>query len=400
MTGKEQIVEELGEVLLPNLVNQALLANDRAKYLMTLLQTARQHADRPEDECTNLQSERLACAIEDATLDEVVPRSRREEHDSYFVPEVARLQQQLWEQLRVMLAPLQAADATRSDANGTAQEFLRRLETLAARTPSPEMDLISGNDIDEMTSARPASGDSLHLLVMNLHQELNRLQRLIAAESIDGAGVYGVTDNDRSLVAAFMRGVNRTRRLKFDHPGLETTATRARDHLVIQNDIGTTDAHVLVIHVSVDQVTVTYTDVHLPRLIFFQNLFQGFPVRWEDTRSRRSDKLTESLYHLCVGTFVASEACSPSDYLEYLGSRLVFLIDWNRGGSGCRSSYPSGWGWTCCIGPPSRSWGTWHSSVSVGNNWSLTPCTFPRERPFPWADASRTSLASSGPAIS
>ena len=103
-----------------------------------------------------------------------------------------------------------------------------------------------------------------------------------------------------------------------------------QNQLVIQNDIGTTDAHVLVIHVVADRVTLTYADVHLPRLVFFQNLFRCYSMAWEDTRSRRSDKLTENLYHLCVGTFVASETCSVADYLEFLGSRLVFLIDWNR----------------------------------------------------------------------
>ena len=46
-----------------------------------------------------------------------------------------------------------------------------------------------------------------------------------------------------------MAGLNRTAPLKFDHPGLATTATRAGVRLVIQNDIGMTDAHVIVLHV-------------------------------------------------------------------------------------------------------------------------------------------------------
>ncbi len=49
------------------------------------------------------------------------------------------------------------------------------------------------------------------------------------------------------MVAAFMRGVDRTRALKFNHPGLETSAVRSGSRLVIQNDIGTTDAHIVVI---------------------------------------------------------------------------------------------------------------------------------------------------------
>ena len=71
-----------------------------------------------------------------------------------------------------------------------------------------------------------------------------------------------------------MAGVNRTAKLKFNHPGLATTATRAGGRLVIQNDIGTTDAHVIVIHVEGLTVSVTYTDVHAERLAFFQDMLK------------------------------------------------------------------------------------------------------------------------------
>ena len=46
---KQDVVGELRErvLLQPSLVNQGLEANDRAKYLLTLLQAARAHADEP-----------------------------------------------------------------------------------------------------------------------------------------------------------------------------------------------------------------------------------------------------------------------------------------------------------------------------------------------------------------
>ena len=46
---KREVVRELGELalVLPSLVNQALEANDRAKYYLTLLQAAGAHARRP-----------------------------------------------------------------------------------------------------------------------------------------------------------------------------------------------------------------------------------------------------------------------------------------------------------------------------------------------------------------
>lgn len=330
MVGKEQIVEELGELLLPNLLNKALVANDRAKYLMTLLQTAREHAARPDSGFTNLHSERMACGIEQVEFDAVVEHTTREAVGLYRVPELRRVREQLMDNLQSMLAPIQACDKLQSTGNGTATELGRRLEALAAATPSFEDDLISAATIDQITSAQPVDGDSIHLLVMQMHKELNRLQQQISAESIEGAHVYGIEEADRNWIAAFMRGVNRTRRLKFGHVGLDTTATRTQGKLVIQNDIGTTDAHVLVIHVSFPHVTVTYTDVHIQRLIFFQNLLKSFHVVWDDTRSRRSARLMESLYHACVGRFTADEPGQLASYLEHLGSRLVFLIDWNR----------------------------------------------------------------------
>ena len=73
---------------------------------------------------------------------------------------------------------------------------------------------------------------------MNLHKELNRLQQQLTTETIGGASVYGVRENDRPLITAFMNGVNQTRELKFDHPGLGTTATHSGERLVIRFSSG------------------------------------------------------------------------------------------------------------------------------------------------------------------
>lgn len=342
MSGKDQIVEELGDLLLPNLVNKGLVANDRAKYLLTLLQTAREQADHPDGGLTNLKQERMASGIEESELDTLIQQSTQVAHGCYRVPKVGYVHEQIVDNLKVMLAPLQTAADSLNGGRSRAAVYGQRLETLAAASPSLADDLVSGAYIDQITSTQPTTGDSFHLLVMHLHKELNGLQQQIAAESIDGASVYGVTEVDRRLIAAFMRGVNRTRKLKFDHPGLDTTATRTADKLVIQNDIGTTDSHVLVIHVTPSQVDVTYTDVHIQRLAFFQNLLKRFAVHWEDTRSRRSTKLTEGLYHLCVGRYTGVGEQPLAAYLEFLGSRLVFLIDWNRARKRLRKLAPKG----------------------------------------------------------
>src|SRR6516164_9660900 len=106
---------------------------------------------------------------------------------------------------------------------------------------------------------------------MDLHKELNRLQSEILTEEIKGAKAYGIVQADRCLVAAFMKGVNRTAPLKFEHPGLATTAARSERTSLIQNDLGTTEAHVLMVRVTETSAVVTHTDIYLQRLRFFQS---------------------------------------------------------------------------------------------------------------------------------
>ena len=97
-----------------------------------------------------------------------------------------------------------------------------------------------------------------------------------------------------------MAGVNRTKGLKFDHPGLGTTATRSGDRLVIQNDIGLTEAHVLVVHLEPPKVTVTYTDVHLERLLFFQSLLDAVSRSGGRTRSPSGPRGWRRTCTICV----------------------------------------------------------------------------------------------------
>jgi hypothetical protein len=152
----------------------------------------------------------------------------------------------------------------------------------------------------------------------------------MAEESLAGASVYQIDRTDRPLVNSFMEGLNRTAPLKFDHPGLGTTATRVGDRLVLQNDIGTTDAHVLVIHVIDNTVTVTYTDIHPERMKFFISLFDPFDIKWNETSTHTDANLEEENYYLRVGTYKAKDNNDLNRYLSFVGSRLVFLIDWNK----------------------------------------------------------------------
>ncbi len=321
---KDRIIAALGEqeLLLPELVSRALSANDRVKYVLTLLQTARSAADG-DQASLDLRDERMAAGVADAELDRVVGDSTRTADGAYAIPGAAQLVRHALADVDAMLLPLHESGSAAAPSLEARAREVRDAVAL-------DGDVIAPRDISRLTAGRHGGEDSLHLVVMDAHRELNRLQERLSTESIDGAHAYGITDDDRPLVAAFARGVQRTQRLRFDHPGLGTVATRSGDALVIQNDIGETDAHVVVIRVAQESVTVTYTDVHLARLLFFQRMLGGRGMAWEDTRSRSTDDRHDDLYHLAVGRTAASSRPELEAFLEYLGSRMVFLIDWNR----------------------------------------------------------------------
>lgn len=321
---KDAIVEALGErqLLLPTLIAEALAANDRVKYLLTLLQSARSAADGAPD-IGNLHEERLASGVEDGALDRVVAESAAERDGRYRIPGAAKLVRQAIAEVQTMLTPLEAAELA------AAQALQARTDTIAAAL-AVAGELVRAQDVELLTAPRRQGQDSLHLVVMDAHRELNALQARIATESVDGAHAYDLAAGDRELIRAFMRGLHRTERLRFDHPGLGTVATHAGRALLIQNELGETDAHVVVVRVIERVLTITYTDVHLQRLLFFQEQLSRWRMSWEDTRSHTDATIEEGLYHLASGRFEARDQPELERFLEHLGSRLVFIIDWNR----------------------------------------------------------------------
>jgi len=321
---KQEIVEDLGEssLVLPELINRGLEANDRAKYLLALIQAARAQADHPDRPFSSLREERLAAGIADEQFDGLIGQSRATGGGCYFVPGIESVHSELVAAISEMIVPLEV-DPAHSGL------FSTRLQRVLDRTPDLGTDRILGTDVDRMASAERSSGDSLHLLIMDAHRALNQLQLEVATENLDGASVYGLDEEDRILVSSFMAGVHTTEPLKFDHPGLGTTATRAGSRVLIQNDIGMTKAHVIVITIEGLDVSVTYSDVHLERLIFFESMLDGFAVHWSDARRQPGHRALEE-HHLVIGRYEAHDRNSVEEYLGFLGSRLVFLIDWNR----------------------------------------------------------------------
>jgi uncharacterized protein Yka (UPF0111/DUF47 family) len=317
---KTQILAAIGEnVLQPAAqMNEALAANDRIKYRFSLLQVALSYAEHPDGSAGTLKKERLACGIDDPDLYTVVAGSRMA-GKLCRVPGAARILSRLVADLGVMAAPVLAEKP---------KDLAARIDKLLKALPAAKHDLLDPDAVSAMMQASHNKADSLHRLVMDLHKRLNAMQADLSEEKVDGASVYGLSDPDRPLVSAFMAGVNRTARLKFNHPGLATSATRSGNRLVIQNDIGTTDARVIVLHVEALTVSVTYPDVHPERLGFFKEMLQAQAVIWDEENTAM---LAEGApFYMAIGHVEAKDTDSCSAYLQFIGSRLVFLIDWNH----------------------------------------------------------------------
>ena len=92
-----------------------------------------------------------------------------------------------------MLSPLEAAEIS-------AVRALRERTDGIAAALEVEGDLARGEDIVLLAAPRRRGTDSLHVVVMDAHRELNALQARIATESIDGARAHDLREADRPLV--------------------------------------------------------------------------------------------------------------------------------------------------------------------------------------------------------
>jgi hypothetical protein len=323
---KTEIIARLGEtaVLLPELIAEALTANDRLKLRLSLLQEAAAQAAEPSRRPHDLQAERRACGLSDPRLDRIVSEAKGLGGGRLAAPGAGILLEGLAEDLEVMLAPLKAAGSAEWE------DLSRRTAAVRAGLPEAANDELTLLEIGDLTSARRGQADTAHQLVMDLHKAVNRLAAETAVEDVAGAKVHHLQEGDRTRVATFMRGLRRTAPLAFGHPGLATTAARSGERLTIQNDIGETDAHVLVIHVDGLDLAVTYTDVHRRRARFFMSMFDG-RLEWTPLSEQAAQDIGDNdLFYLVTGRFHAPDEAALESLLDFLGSRIVFLIDWNK----------------------------------------------------------------------
>ena len=195
-------------LVLPTLLDTAIIGNEQAKYILGLLQMAASHAECPRDTAApSLRTDRETCGIAEASFDHTIEESSSDGHGSFHIPGAQQMVAILDDALKTMLAPLSLVAGDSKEARALHEEYRERLARLVNARPALTDDMVGSETIASMTSGRPASGDGLHILIMDLHRELNRLQREIATEEIAGAKAYGMSEADRSLVAAFMKGV-------------------------------------------------------------------------------------------------------------------------------------------------------------------------------------------------
>jgi uncharacterized protein Yka (UPF0111/DUF47 family) len=322
---KAQAVAVLGpqRLMLPVWVKAALSANDRLKACLSVLQTAAAHAAHPKRDVPDLGKELAAAGLSQPWLRDFASAASRVD-DSLVVPALPRLIKSLADDLTLMARPVLDALAVDAAPRLRVQQWLDALAALNG-------DGLADAQLESLTRGTPGAPDTLHLLVMDLHKQINQLAGEMATEVIDGASVWELQAADRTRVQAFMRGLNRTAGLKFDHPGLATAATRDGERLLLQNDIGTNDAHVLVLQVASRKITMTYSDLHRERLEFFQAMLLPLGATWSGLESRASHELNEgAAFSVTTGEFICADDAALDAALEGIASRIVFLIDWNR----------------------------------------------------------------------
>lgn len=322
---KTGVVAALGqtELLRPAWVKAALAANDRLKFYLTVLQAARAQADHPGTAQLDLHREYSSAHIDAPWIIEL-PSSAYLEASTLHLANLPKLAERLRDDLRIMARPIQgSAEDPHLALSTRVDQWCRWVDHLGTE--------LDAGQLKALTSGKRGEEDSFHLLVMDLHKALNHLAAHLSSETIDGAHVWQLSEQDGPRISAFMQGLNRTRALKLDHPGLETAATRDGERLLIQNDIGTNDAHVLVAQVEGLVLTLTYSDLHRQRFAFFQDMLSQIGAKWSAVGSRMTEGLNSGdAYHIGTATFECADETALRKALEGLGARIVFLIDWNR----------------------------------------------------------------------
>lgn len=325
---KDKVVETLGQdsLLMPAWITSALLANDRIKLYLSIIQSAQQHAENPSSAIFDWRGELTRAGLKDFDWLIDLIKTATIKADKLILSDFQRLIDALATDMKIMSRPI--CDTTQNshqELTNIRDEWIKQLESYF------DQNGISREMINALTHGDRKSGISFHLLVMDLHKELNKLSATLSNENIDGAHVWSIQAGDRPLIKAFMSGIRSTEKLKFTHPGLDTAVTRSDQKLLIQNDIGTNDAHVLVIEIVKRTITLTYSDLHSSRFGFFVRMLENIGFVWEIFDPVLSNGLNAGKpYQVGKATLSAKSSEDLLNNLNAIASRIVFVIDWNH----------------------------------------------------------------------
>lgn len=325
---KDKAVESLGQqsLLLPAWITVALNANDRLKLLITLLQSANQHAFTPEAKVLDWGKDFRSAGFVELDWVKDFATSAYLEDETLIVSNQETFFENLQENLSLMARPvIELRDTGNEDLCARCEIWHSHLKKFSISEG------ISNTTITALTHGDRKQNDSFHLLVMDLHKRINAIASTISTENIAGAHAWHVLPEDHARIEAFMHGLQRTAALKFSHPGLDTAATRDEQRLLIQNDIGTNDAHVLVIEVRDKQIELTYSELHKGRFEFFKAMLEKLNFDWQVFEPVTTADLNAGKpYHVGKATYLANTETDLLQALQMVGSRIVFVIDWNR----------------------------------------------------------------------
>jgi uncharacterized protein Yka (UPF0111/DUF47 family) len=313
-------------LLLPAWMKAALAANDRLKLYLSMMQAIDQGLASGQPVPMDWRRELARLGLEDVTWLQVLDEGAYRQDGILFVPHLESWLDALGRDLHVMARPVCERPGHEEP------QLLARRNFWESRIDSlKEEEGLHAEALRSLTHGDRRADDSLHLLVMDLHKAINAMSAEVATDDIDGAHVWQIEPRDRERVQAFMRGIHATAALKFGHPGLDTAVTRDGDRLLIQNDIGTNDAHVLVIEWLPGALHLNYSDLHANRFSFFGRMLQGLGFRWEALAPRVDASLNQGKpYQLGHASLESKDEQRLLDALEMAASRIVFVIDWNR----------------------------------------------------------------------
>jgi uncharacterized protein Yka (UPF0111/DUF47 family) len=339
--------------LLPGAIRRARAAAARLAFVTRVLGLAREHASHPDREPPDLAEAREAVGIDDPALDDA-PGEATVVEAGLRLPQAARLHRLAVEALDDLLEPLAVAEAQGRGAG--AAPLNDRLQGLLSLLPPIDGDVVPSRYLVAMLDDQEAG---LPHLQADLQAALDGLERTLVRQEVAGAHAYGLSEGDRALLLAFMEGLNRTAPLKFDTPGLAVLAARADGALLVQVELVPEEPHMLGLVLEGGAATLRYLDPHLQRVRFFQGLLAAHRVQWGETRAREGHpgEGRETCY-LVTGQVALAEEGERERFLEDLGARLVWLVDWNRARKRLRSFVD---------GPASVELLRWAADAEVGH---------------------------------